>query len=161
MHEHIISALVENKAGVLSRVAGLFSSRGYNIDSLVVSRTEDPGLSRMTLVVFGDDLIIEQIRKQLERLIDTIKVRDLTQLEYVARDFLIMKVNAQASKRGEICDLVNLFKGEVLDATRNEIIVEVSGDEDKLDSFIELIRPYGIKELAKTGTVALTKGKKQ
>ncbi len=160
MHEHIISALVENKAGVLSRVAGLFSSRGYNIDSLVVSRTEDPDLSRMTLVVKGDDLIIEQIRKQLERLIDTIKVRDLTQLEYVVRDFLLMKVNAQPSKRGEICNLVNLFKGEVLDATRNEIIVEVSGNDDKLDSFIELIRPYGIKELAKTGTVALTKGKK-
>ena len=160
MHEHIISALVENKSGVLSRIAGLFSSRGYNIDSLVVSGTEDPDLSRMTIVVHGDDLIIEQIRKQLERLVDTIKVRDLTQMNYVARDFLMVKVNAQGAKRGEICDLVTLFKGEILDVSRSEMVVEISGDEGRLNSFIELLKPFGIKELAKTGRVALLKGRK-
>ena len=155
---HVISAYVQNKPGVLAHVAGMFAARGFNIDSLVVGRTEDEQLSRMTIVAIGDDRVLEQIRKQLDKIVTVVKVRDFEEVDYVERDLMLIRVHAPAEKRAEIVDLVSLFRGRVVDVARKNIIVEMSGTEDKLEAFIDLVRPYGIGELARTGVIAMNRG---
>lgn len=153
--KHIISALVENKPGVLAHVAGMFAARGFNIDSLVVGRTEDPQLSRMTLVVIGDDRVVEQVRKQLARIIPVVKVQDFVGQPVVARDLMLMAVSAPPEKRHEVLLLVEMFKGKVVDIGQKVVMVEVSGPESKIEAFIDACKPYGIKSVARTGTIAM------
>ncbi|MFH1377714.1 MAG: acetolactate synthase small subunit [Planctomycetota bacterium] len=155
---HTISCLVRNRFGVLAHVAGLFSSRGYNIESLTVSKTEDPMFSRMTIVTIGDDSIIEQIRKQLGKLIDIIKVIDLSDVETVERDLLLIKVNAQPGTRGEIIQLTEAYGGRIVDIGPKELLAELTGSEKKVDSFVRLMQPFGIKEIARTGRVSMARG---
>lgn len=157
--KHVINAIVEDQPGVLAHVAGMFAARGYNIDSLVVGRTEDPDLSRMTIVVKGDDHILEQVRKQLEKLITTVRVRDFKNVDYVERDLLLIRVHALAEKRPEIVALADLFRGRIVDVSRSSVLIELSGPEDKLEAFIDLVRPYGIRELSRTGLIAMPRGK--
>ena len=156
--KHIISALVQNQPGVLAHIAGMFASRGFNIDSLVVGRTEDPELSRMTIVVVGDDRVLEQVRKQLGKIVPVVKVRDFAGLPTVQRDLLLIRIHSPAAKRLEITQLVDLFRGRVVDVAPDSMLVELAGTEDKLEAFIELARPYGIGELARTGVIAMTRG---
>jgi acetolactate synthase-1/3 small subunit len=156
---HVISALVQNTPGVLAHVAGMFSARGFNIDSLVVGRTDDPRFSRMTIVAIGDDRTIEQVRKQLDKLVTVVRVRDFQDLEYVERDLMMLRVAAPAEKRAEITELVNLFRGRVVDVSRQSLTIELSGTERKLEAFIDLLRPYGIRELARTGVIAMQRGR--
>ena len=158
--KHIISATVTNKAGVLARITGLFSARGFNIDSLAVGETEHPELSRMTIVVDGDDAQLEQVRKQLGKVIDVIKVTDISSEEHVERDFMLIKVNTPPDKRGEIIEIVDIFRGKIIDVGRKDMIIEISGPEDRIEAFINLVRPYGIKEIAKTGGIAMKRGTK-
>ena len=158
MPRHVITATVINEPGVLSLVSGLFSARGFNIDSLVVGRTEDPKLSRMTVVVDADDNTLEQVRKQLAKLIPVVKVRDYGGTAYVERDLAMINVTAGQDKRAEVVELVNLFRGKVIDVGRNNLLIELSGPEAKIEAFIELIHPYGIKEMARTGVIAMTRG---
>ncbi len=153
--KHIISALVENKPGVLAHVAGMFAARAFNIDSLVVGRTEDPKLSRMTIVVIGDDRIVEQVRKQLAKIVPVVKVQDFVGQPVVARDLMLMAISAPPEKRAEVLALIEAFKGKVVDIGQKFVMVEVSGPENKIESFIEACRPYGIKSLARTGTIAM------
>jgi len=153
--KHIISALVENKPGVLAHVAGMFAARAFNIDSLVVGRTEDPKLSRMTIVVVGDDRVLEQVRKQLERLIPVVKVQDFAGKPVVARDLMLITISALPDRRPEILTLIEMFKGKVVDIGQKFIMVEVSGPEEKIEAFIEMCKPYGIKNVARTGTIAV------
>lgn len=155
---HVITALVENQPGVLAHVAGMFAARGFNIDSLVVGRTEEPSQSRMTIVVVGDDRVLEQVRKQLEKIITVVKVRDFEEVTYIERDLMLIRVHAAAEKRTEVVDLVNLFRGRVVDVARSSLLIEMSGTEDKVEAFIELVRPYGIRELARTGVIAMPRG---
>ena len=155
---HVISALVMNEPGVLARVAGMFSARGFNIDSLVVGRTENPDLSRMTIVVTADDNTLEQVRKQLGKLVEVVKIRDFTDTAYVERDLLLLSVSVGPEKRSEVMEIVTLFRGKVVDVAKDSLIVELSGTEDKLEAFVELMRPYGIEELARTGVIAMTRG---
>ncbi len=157
--KHVIMALVQNEPGVLAHVAGMFAARGFNIDSLVVGRTEDESLSRMTIVAVGDDRVLEQIRKQLERIVTVVKVRDFQDVSYVERDLMLCRIHAPAEKRPEIIELVNLFRGRVVDVARKNVIVELSGPEEKLEAFVDLVRPYGIGELARTGVIAMKRGK--
>jgi len=157
MKQWIISVKVENKFGVLARVAGLFSARGYNIDSLAVSATENENMSVMTIVVKGDDRIIEQVKKQLNKLIDVIKVTDHTDTPTVRRELVMIKVNAPAAKRGEIYQLGEIFHAEISDISAKSIVFCAKGDQDMIDNFISLVRPYGIKELMRTGMVSLLK----
>ena len=157
---HIISATVTNKIGVLARIIGLFSARGFNIDSLAVGETENPQLSRMTIVVKGDDAILEQVRKQLGKIIDVIKVSDLTCEEHVERDFLLLKVNVPVDKRSEIVEIINIFRGKIIDVGKKDMIVEISGPEDRIKAILDLMRPYGIKEIARTGGIAMKRGNK-
>jgi len=156
---HVISALVQNQPGVLAHVAGMFAARGFNIDSLVVGRTEDPKLSRMTIVVVGDDRILEQVRKQLGKIVPVVKVRDFGEVTYVERDLMLIRVAAGADKRPEVVALVDLFRGRVVDVARASLTIELSGTEDKLEAFIDLMRPYGIRELARTGVIAMARGR--
>ena len=158
---HIISVVVENKAGVLARIAGLFSSRGYNIDSLAVGETEDPQLSRITLVTSGDEAVIEQIRKQLNRLIDVIRVHEFEGEDFVERDLMLLKVNAPPGKRGEIMQIVDVFRGKIVDVGAKHLMVELSGPESKFNAMIDLLWPFGIKEMVRSGRIALTRGVKQ
>jgi len=153
--KHIISALVENKPGVLAHVSGMFAARGFNIDSLVVGRTEDPKLSRMTIVVIGDDRILEQVRKQLGKIIPVVKVLDYVGKPVVARDLMLISISAPPEKRPEIFPLIEMFRGRVVDIGQKTIMVEVSGPETKIEAFIEVCKPYGIKNLARTGTIAM------
>ena len=153
--KHIISALVENKPGVLAHVAGMFAARGFNIDSLVVGRTEDPQLSRMTLVVIGDDRVVEQVRKQLARIVPVVKVQDFVGQPVVARDLMLIAISAPPEKRHEVLLLVEMFKGKVVDISQKIVMVEVSGPEAKIEGFIEVCKPYGIKSVARTGTIAM------
>lgn len=157
---HVISLLVENKVGVLARITGLISGRGFNIDSLAVGETENPALSRMTIVVRGDDAILEQVRKQLGKIIDVIKVIDFTTEEFVERDLMLLKVNVPAGKRGEIIEIVDIFRGKIVDVGQKDLVIEIAGTEDKLDAMLSLLRPYGIKELAQTGSIAIARGAK-
>ena len=163
--KHIISAYVENQPGVLAHVSGLFSSRGFNIQSLAVGETDDPRYSRMTIVVKvekGDESILEQIRKQLEKLINVIKVQDFSSMDvdYVERDLMLIKVNSPASGRAEIFELVNIFRGKVVDVGQKSIIIELSGPEEKIEAMIALLKPFGIKEMVRTGRIALVRGVK-
>ena len=158
--KHVISVLVENKVGVLSRITGLFSGRGFNIESLAVGETEDTNISRMTIVVSGDDSILEQVRKQLGKVVDTIKVTDYTGTDYVERNLILIKVSALPGKRNEIIELVDVFRGKIIDVGQKDMIVEISGPEDRLEAVINLLRPYGIKEVARTGRIAMNRGPK-
>jgi acetolactate synthase I/III small subunit len=153
--KHIISALVENKPGVLAHVAGMFAARAFNIDSLVVGRTEDPDLSRMTIVVVGDDRVLEQVRKQLAKIVPVVKVQDFAGQPVVARDLMLIGVSAPPEKRPEIFALIEMFRGRVVDIGLKSIMVEVSGPETKIDAFINVCKPYGIKSVARTGTIAM------
>ena len=158
--KHVISVLVENKVGVLARITGLFSGRGFNIESLAVGETENENLSRMTIVVSGDDTILEQVRKQLGKVIDTIKVTDFTGADYVERNLMLIKVSVAPGKRSEIVDLVDVFRGKIIDVGQKDMIVEISGPEDRLEAVLNLLRPYGIKEVARTGRIAMNRGPK-
>jgi len=153
--KHIISALVENKPGVLAHVAGMFAARGFNIDSLVVGRTEDPNLSRMTIVVIGDDRIVEQVRKQLARIIPVVKVQDFAGKPVVARDLMLINIAVPPEKRPEVFALIEMFRGHVVDIGQKSVMVEVSGPATKIEAFIDVCRPYGIKNVARTGTIAM------
>ena len=155
--KHTISVLVENHFGVLAHVAGLFSARGFNIDSLAVGETEDPTVSRMTIVAHGDDRVIEQITKQLNKLVDVIKVQDLSAEEMISRELVMIKVHATAGTRSEILQIVNTFRAKVVDVGHSSLTVEVTGSEEKIDAMLELLRPFGIKEVVRTGTIALAR----
>ncbi len=159
--KHVISALVQNQSGVLAHVAGMFAARGFNIDSLVVGRTEDADLSRMTIVVVGDDRVLEQVRKQLGKVVPVVKIRDFADTSCVERDLMLVRVHVAPAKRAEVIQLVDLFRGRVVDVAPHSVIVELSGPEDKLEGFIDLVRPYGIQELARTGVIAMQRGKQQ
>jgi acetolactate synthase-1/3 small subunit len=158
--KHTISVLVENRFGVLSRVAGLFSARGYNIESLSVGETLDPAVSRMTLVVRGDEFVIEQVTKQLHKLIDVIKVSDLTDDSHVERELVLIRVNAEPQHRAEILRTGDIFRAKVVDVTPISFILEATGDEGKIEALIELLRPMGIQEIVRTGKVAIARGPK-
>jgi acetolactate synthase I/III small subunit len=158
--KHIVSVLVENRFGVLSRVAGLFSARGYNIESLSVGETLDPAVSRMTLVVRGDEFVIEQVTKQLHKLIDVIKVNDLTDDHHVERELVLIRVNAEPQHRAEILRTADIFRAKVIDVTSVSFILEATGDEMKIEALIELLRPMGIQEIVRTGKVAIARGPK-
>ena len=153
--KHIISALVENKPGVLAHVAGMFAARAFNIDSLAVGRTEDPELSRMTIVVVGDDKVVEQVRKQLAKVVPVVKVQDFAGQPTVARDLMLISVSAPPEKRPEVISLIEMFKGKVVDIGPKLLMVEVSGPESKIEAFINACRPYGIKSVVRTGTIAM------
>ncbi|MEK6559192.1 MAG: acetolactate synthase small subunit [Planctomycetota bacterium] len=157
---HVISLLVENKVGVLARITGLISGRGFNIDSLAVGETENPDLSRITIIVKGDDAILEQVRKQLGKLIDVLKVVDFTNEEFVERDLMMVKVNCPIGKRGEIIEIVDIFRGRIVDVGQKDLIIEIAGTEDKLEAMLSLLKPYGIKELVQTGSIAIARGAK-
>jgi acetolactate synthase-1/3 small subunit len=157
---HTISVLVHNHSGVLSRVSNLFSARGYNIDSLVVGVTDNPKVSRMTIVVRGDDRVIDQVEKQLNKLVDTIKVVDLTQDDFIARDLALIKVKAEPETRSQVMEIVQCFDGKIVDVALKSFIVEVTGKESKINGMIELLKNYGIIEMVRTGEVAISRGKK-
>lgn len=156
--KHTLAALVHNKPGVLNRVASLFRRRGFNIESIAVGRTDDPKVSRMTIVVIGDDATVEQVRKQLDKVIDVVKIFDITGDDLVARELALVRVKATAATRAEIVQMVNIFRGSVIDVASNSMIIEITGDEDKIDSLLNLLRGYGIKEVVRTGRVAMTRG---
>lgn len=155
--KHTISVLVENKPGVLARIAGLFSGRGYNIDSLSVGETQDKKVSRMTIVAHGDDAVLEQITKQLNKLIDVIKVQDFAKQDYVDRELLLIKVNCSEKNRSEIMQVADIFRSKIVDVGTNSVSVEVTGTERKVDAFIELMRPFGVKEIVRTGKIAMSR----
>ncbi len=154
---HIVSVLVENHFGVLARVSGLFSARGFNIDSLAVGETEDASTSRMTIVVRGDERVLDQIMKQLNKLVDVIRVTDLTKDEKIERELLLIKVTSTAVNRNEIMQIVNTFRGKVVDVSPRSMVVEVTGSKSKVDAMLELLRPFQIKEVVRTGTIALAR----
>jgi acetolactate synthase-1/3 small subunit len=155
---HVISALVQNVPGVLSHVAGMLASRGYNIDSLAVGTTENPALSRMTFVVVGDDSVLEQVRKQLEKIVTVVRVDDISAVEHVERDLMLIKVDGAKGKRSEIRELCEIFRARIVDVSPKDLMIEIAGQERKVESFIDLIRPYGILELARTGRIAMVRG---
>jgi len=155
---HVISAIVENKPGVLAHIAGLFAGRGFNIDSLAVGETEDPTRSRMTVVARGDDAVLEQVRKQLGKIVDVIKVLDYSGAKVVERDLMLIKVSVRPEKRGEVFEIVEVFRGKVVDIGPKHLTLEVSGPEEKIEAFIDLLKPYGIKEVVRTGRIALARG---
>jgi len=153
--KHTIAALVENRFGVLARIAGLFSARGFNIDSLTVGETEDPTISRMTIVVEGDDRVLEQVMKQLNKLVDVIKVSDISSQKFVDRELALIKVNAPRSRRSEIMEIAEVFRAKIVDISPNTLTIEATGNEDKIKAIIGMLKPFGIKELARTGRVAM------
>jgi acetolactate synthase, small subunit len=157
---HTLAVLVENKYGVLSRVAGMFSRRGYNIDSLTVGVTEDPTISRMTIVVMGDDDVLEQVTKQLNKLIDVIRVSDLKSEESVDRELALIKVNSEVANRSEIMQIADIFRARIIDVGSKSMIIEVTGNEGKITAIEQLLKPFGIKEMVRTGKVALRRGQK-
>ncbi len=156
--KHTLSVLVENKPGVLARVAGLFSRRGFNIDSLAVGPTEDPALSRMTIVVGARDHSLEQVTKQLNKLINVVKISDLDPAESVSRELLLIKVNATDRTRANIIEIADIFRAKIIDVSRNSVVLEATGTPDKLAAIEDLVAPYGIIELARTGKIALSRG---
>jgi len=151
---HTISILVENKFGVLSRISGLFSGRGYNIESLSVGETIDPKVSVMTIVTTGDDWIVEQITKQLNKLIDVIKVVDMTELDHVEREMVLIKVAPRQEDKAEVLRLAEIFRGRIVDSSIKTYTIEITGDENKIAAIVELLRPMGIKEFVRTGKIA-------
>ena len=158
--KHTIAVLVENKFGVLSRVVGLFSARGYNIESLSVGETLDPSVSRMTLVVNGDAFVIEQVMKQLHKLIDVIKVIDLSVETHVEREMLLIRVNAEPAARAEILRMADIFRAKIVDVTAASYTLEVTGEETKIEAILDLLRPFGIQEVVRTGKVAIARSPK-
>jgi acetolactate synthase-1/3 small subunit len=154
-----ISVLVENQPGVLARIAGLFSGRAFNIDSLAVGETEDPQVSRMTIVARGEEQILEQIVKQLNKLIDVIKVIDMTAETHIEREMALVKVGA-SKKKAELMGVLKIFKAKVLDVSKESYLVEVTGDDEKISSFVEAVSEFGVKEMVRTGTVAMARSKK-
>jgi len=158
--KHTISVLVENEFGVLSRVAGLFSGRGFNIERLSVAPTLDPSLSRMTIVTSGDDKILEQITKQLNKLIDTIKVIDFTGYDYVEREMALIKVHAEEKYRAEILRISDIFRAKIIDVTQRSYTIEVTGAPAKVDAILELLKPIGVKEIVRSGPVVIGRGPK-
>ncbi|MDI6631108.1 MAG: acetolactate synthase small subunit [Bacillota bacterium] len=157
---HTLAVLVENNPGVLARVAGLFRRRGFNIESLTVGETEDPAVSRMTIVVEGDDRVLEQVTKQLRKLIEVLKVQDITKEEHVDRELVLVKVNAEPARRAEIIQIVEIFRAHIVDIGRKTLIVEVTGDEGKVRALVNALEPFGIRELVRTGKVAMLRGTK-
>lgn len=155
---HVISVLVENEFGVLSKISGLFSGRGFNIESLCVAETTDPTVSRITLVTSGDDRVLEQITKHLNKLVNVIRVCDFSGVSHVARELVLVKVAANERTRGEVVSVANIFRGKVVDVADRSYVVEVTGSTDKVDAFIDLLRPYGILEVVRTGLVAMFRG---
>ncbi len=161
---NVIAALVTNEPGVLAQVAGMFAARGFNIDSLVVGRTENPELSRMTIVVNGDAAVLEQVRKQLQKLVPVVKVVDYSQVDFVERDLMLIQVTTAGKEpgsrhhRNELIELANVFRAKVVDVSEDQLMIELSGSEDKVEAFAELARPYGIVELARTGVIAMPRG---
>ncbi len=156
--QHIISVTVENKSGVLARISGLFSARGYNIDSLAVAETEDPTVSRMSIVVRGDEKILEQIYKQLNKLIDVIKVQDLTAEDHIERELVLLKVNTSSNTaRNEIVQLVNIFRAKIIDVSKKTLTIELVGNRSKVEAMIDLMKGYGIKEIIRSGRIAITR----
>ncbi|MCA1685196.1 MAG: acetolactate synthase small subunit [Planctomycetia bacterium] len=155
---HVLSALVQNQPGVLAHVSGMFASRGFNIDSLAVGETENAQTSRITVVVMGDDRLLEQVRKQLEKIVTVVKVLDISREDYVERDLMLMKVDAPPAVRAEIQGLVQIFRGRIVDVSPEQLMIEISGQEKKIEAFIDAVRPYGIRELARTGRIALVRG---
>lgn len=156
--QHVLAVIVENRSGVLSRIAGMFSRRGFNIDSINVGVTDDPRYSRMTIVVTGDSSEIEQITKQLHKLIDVIKVSDLTEDDMVERELVLVKVSAGSENRTEILQIVNIFRARIIDVSERSLVVEATGDSGKIDAMVNMLRPFGIKEMVRTGRVALARG---
>ncbi|MCA9239376.1 MAG: acetolactate synthase small subunit [Planctomycetales bacterium] len=154
---HVLSALVQNVPGVLAHVAGMLASRGYNIDSLAVGETEDPQLSRMTFVVVGDDSVLEQVRKQLEKIVTVVRVSDISAQDHVERDLMLLKVKSPPGKRSEIRELTEIFRGRVVDVAPEEMMIELSGQEKKIQAFIDMMRPFGILEVARTGRIAMVR----
>jgi acetolactate synthase-1/3 small subunit len=154
---HTISVTVENKSGVLSRVVGLFSGRGFNIDSLSVGETIDPEISRITIVTTGDDRIIEQVTKQLRKLVDVIKVTDLTDLNFVDREMILVKINATEKTKSEILRINEIFRGKIVDVSPASYTFEITGDVGKIQAFIKMVKPFGVKEIARTGKVAVSR----
>jgi acetolactate synthase-1/3 small subunit len=155
---HTISVLVENEFGVLARVAGLFSGRGFNIESLSVAETLDPTVSRITLVTRGDDQVLEQIEKQLNKLLPVIKVTDFVDTEHVERELVLLKVSADERTRGEVMNIVDIFRAKIIDVSRKSYVIEATGTEDKVNALIELLKPIGIREIVRTGKVAMFRG---
>lgn len=175
---HVIAALVTNEPGVLAQVAGMFAARGFNIDSLVVGRTENPELSRMTIVVVGDNAVLEQVRKQLQKLVPVVKVVDYLDAAYVERDLMLVQVATKGSvpgagsaddaaiepqrdRRSELIELASVFRAKVVDVSPDMLMIELAGTEEKVEAFIELVQPYGIVELARTGVIAMPRGQAQ
>jgi acetolactate synthase-1/3 small subunit len=156
--EYTIAALVENKSGVLAHIAGLFSGRGYNISELSVGETETPEYSRMTIVVKGDDKVVEQIKKQLNKFIDVIKVWDLSSVPSVNRELILIKIKAQSAAKQEIFQIVEVFKGKVVDISHDTLTLEVTGIADKIEALISILEPYGILEIARTGRASISRG---
>ena len=158
---HTISILVDNESGVLSRVAGLFSARGFNIESLNVAPTHDPETSRITLVTSGDEYIIQQIIKRFNNMVNVIKVTDLTEIKRVEREMVLVKVDAQVDNRAELLRISDIFRAKVVDISPKTYTLEITGDLEKVNAFIEMLAPFGIKEIARTGTVAMIREKKK
>jgi len=157
---HVLSALVQNQPGVLAHISGMLASRGFNIDSLAVGETEDANLSRMTFVVHGNDAELEQVRKQLDKIVTVVQVQDISSEDFVERDLMLLKVKAAQEQRMEVVLLVEMFRGRVVDISANNVMIEISGQERKIEAFIDLMRPFGILELARTGRIALVRGTK-
>jgi acetolactate synthase-1/3 small subunit len=160
MEKHVLSALVKNSSGVLSRVSGLFSRRGYNIDSLTVGRTEDPSISRMTITLMGDDNTLEQVKKQLNKLEDVIRVVNFKAEDSVYRELVLIKVKANAENRAAINETVKIFRSKIIDLSTDTLTIELTGDENKISALINLMEEYGIEELVRTGVTALQRGEK-
>ena len=156
--EHVISVLVENKRGVLAQIAGLFSGRGFNIDSLAVGETDDPTVSRMIVVVRGDDRVLEQITKQLNKMIDVIKVMDLGDKDRIERELVLVRVCAEGPKRSEIIEIADIFRAKVVDVAPKELSLEVTGDPRKIDAILRLLGAFGIREVTRTGRIAMPRG---
>ena len=159
--KHKLAVTVENNPGVLSRVSGLFSRRGYNIDSLVVSDTEDPTVSRMTIVVHGDEVTIEQVTKQLHKLVSVFRISDLTEEDAVERELVLFKVQASPERRHEVIEIANVFRAKVVDVGKNTLTIEATGVASKLDAMENLFRAYGIKEITRTGKIAMSRNSKE
>jgi acetolactate synthase-1/3 small subunit len=156
--KHIIAVIVENKSGVLTRIAGLFSRRSFNIDSLSVGATDNPEYSRMTITVQGDRDVLEQVIKQLSKLINVIRVSELDPAESLERELAVIKVSVDRESRSEIMQIVNIFRARIIDVSQRSMIIEVTGDEEKVDAMVQLLRQFGIKELARTGKVSMVRG---
>ncbi|MBW3543580.1 MAG: acetolactate synthase small subunit [Planctomycetes bacterium] len=152
---HVLSALVMNQPGVLAHISGMLASRAFNIDSLAVGETENPEFSRITFIVDGDDRVLDQVRKQLEKIVTVVKVLDFSRSDYVERDLMLLKVATAGGRRNEIRELVEIFRARIVDVSPGHVMIEISGQEKKLEAFVELMRPFGILELVRTGRIAM------